>query len=86
MPALYQDKDVFDIVHVGEYKKNPAVWSPKACWFDDLDAAKAYIQMARDEEGVLWNWPDTIPVLWKTGPLTQMDLETFPGFEEVLLE
>jgi hypothetical protein len=75
---LYQDQDVFEKVRD---EGHPPAWSLKACYFEDLDTAKNYIQMARDEEGVHWDWPKEIPVIWKKGPLTKIDLENLPGFQ-----
>ncbi len=81
--ALYQDEQVFKKAREEYFDPNDpnCGWSSKACWFDDLASAKNYIQMARDEEGVHWDWPNEIPVIWKKGPLTQSDIENFPGFE-----
>ena len=77
--SLHQDKEVFkalrDEIH-------PEHWSYKACYFDDLEAAKKYVQFARDEEGCHFNWPQTIPVYWKKGPLTRHDIEVLPAFSE----
>ena len=79
--GLYQDGEVFKkardedlLVHEDLWANNPDNgWSYKGCWFDDLASAKNYIQMARDEEGVHWDWPKEIPVIWKKGPLTQSE-------------
>ena len=84
---LYQDKDVFQKARDAPYKKDAisgeaVAWSYKGGSFPNLHAAKLYIQMARDEEGRHWKWPEEIPVIWKNGPLTRADIETFPGFEE----
>jgi len=73
--ALFQDRDFF--MKACESEDQTTGWSSKACWFEDLETAKNYIQMARDEEGDHWDWPAEIPVFWKTGPL-----DDFPGFEE----
>ena len=78
--GLYQDKAVFEEVRDRGLDIDRGIWSLKGCWFDDLEAAKNYIQMARDEEGVHWDWPQEIPVFWKNGPVTKNDIETFPGF------
>ena len=86
--ALYQDHEEFVKVRDEHYKapgsellpEGKKGWSWKACHFEDLAAAKNYIQMAREEEGRHWQWPDIIPVYWKKGPITQMDCENFPGF------
>ena len=39
--------------------------------------------MARKEEGVHWEWPKEIPVIWKKGPMTEKDIATFPGWAEL---
>ena len=78
--GLYQDKAVFTEVRDHGLDIERGIWSLKGCWFDDLEAAKNYIQMARDEEGVHWDWPQEIPVFWKNGPVSKNDIETFPGF------
>ena len=87
--ALYQDCKVFENARDMEYSLEELGrtnyqqgWSNKGCWFDNLEAAKNFIQMARSEEGVHWNWPRDIPVIWKRGPITQQDIENFAGFEE----
>ena len=56
--ALYQDKETFENARDMEYSpeelqrtNNQQGWSNKGGWFDNLEAAKNYIQMARDEEG-----------------------------------
>ena len=74
---LFQDKKVFKKERDEEFT-NPAKgnWSKKGCWFHNLEDAKNYIQMCRDEEGDLWKWPQQIPVIWKKGPLTVSDLDT----------
>ena len=77
--ALYQDKKVWAALR-DEF--HPPQWSYKACSFDDLEAAKKYVQFARDEEGGHFNWPQTIPVYWKKGPLTRHDIEVLPAFSE----
>jgi hypothetical protein len=78
--ALYQDeeqyKKVRDEKHASEGK-----WSSKGCWFENVHLAKQYIQMCRDEEGCHWDWPQTVPVYWKKGPVTEDDLTWFPGFQ-----
>ena len=79
MVGLYQDRDVFEKVRDEDFIPD-VTWSLKGCWFEDFASAKNYIQMARDEEGVHWDWPKEIPVIWKKGPLTQSDIENFPGF------
>ena len=80
--ALYQDEDEFKKVRDAEYDPTtPNCFSSKACWFFDLTAAKQYIQMCRDEEGIHWDWPDTIPVIYThKGPLTMRDVGNFPGW------
>ena len=83
VPSLYQDYGVFEKVRDEEFKDGAGGWSFKACQFEDLATAKNYIQMAREEEGVHWEWPKEIPVIWKKGPITQKDIETFPGWEEL---
>ena len=75
--ALYQDYWVFKAVRDAPL---PVNWSWKGCWFADLASAKNYIQMARDEEGVCYQWPHEIPVIWKKGPLTKNDITNFPGW------
>ena len=77
--GLYQDEEVFKKARDADFIAG-AGWSSKGCWFEDLASAKSYIQMTRDEEGVHWDWPKQIPVIWKKGPLTQIDIEDFPGF------
>ena len=77
--GLYQDEEVFKKARDADFIAG-AGWSSKGCWFEDLASAKSYIQMTRDEEGVHWDWPKQIPVIWKKGPLTQNDIENFPGF------
>ena len=77
---LFQDYDVFVKERDEEFQKG--TWSQKGCWFHDLEDAKNYIQMARDEEGEHWQWPQTIPVIWNKGPLTTSDMETWGDFEE----
>ena len=81
---LYQDEQVFRQARDENYKTtaNGTVldWSNKACWFNDLESAKNYMQMARDEEGHHWNWPETIPVIWKNGPITRNDIAHFEGW------
>jgi len=85
--GLYQDEHVFKKARDEDFIANTKAheegwgWSLKGCWFEDLASAKNYIQMARDEEGVHWGWPKKIPVIWKKGPLTQNDIENFPGFQ-----
>ena len=87
--GLYQDEQVFkkardeDLDRDEEFWANNG-WSWKGCWFDDLASAKNYIQMTRDEGGVHWDWPKEIPVIWKKGPLTQSDIENFPGYQSML--
>ena len=80
--GLYQDEAVFkrdrDVVFSAG-----AGWSSKGCWFDDLESAKNYIQMARDEEGVHWGSPEQIPLIWKKGPLTQIQTYTFVNAHKV---
>jgi len=56
--ALYQDKETFENARDEEYSLEELQrtnyqqgWSNKGGWFDNLEAAKNYIQMARDEEG-----------------------------------
>ena len=75
--SLYQDYYVFKAARDAPLPMN---WSWKGCMFDDLASAKNYIQMTRDEEGVHWEWPKEIPVIWKKGPLTHNDVENFPGW------
>jgi len=77
---LFQDEDVFNKERIQGVFGNWG-WSLKACWFHDLEDAKNYIQMARDEEGVHWEWPQQIPAVWKTGPVLPSDIlewGTFP--------
>ena len=50
-------------------------WSRKAAWFYTLADAKKYVQMARDEEGVHFQWPKEIPVFWQPGPFTEEEEE-----------
>ena len=71
--GLYQDYDVFkSILNEGAvYQADGRNCGLKGVWFKDLAAAKTYIQMVRDEEGVHFGWPQEIPVHWKTGPLFQ---------------
>ena len=78
---MYQDEEEFKKARDEDYYSKGG-WSYKSCWFEDLDAAKKYIQMARDEEGEHWKWPQCIAVHWKSGPVTRRDIETFPGFTE----
>ena len=73
---LFQDKDVFMNERDEEFNTKWG-WSHKGCWFRDLEDAKNYIQMARDEEGVHWEWPQDIPVVWKKGPLNECDMDTW---------
>ena len=80
--ALYQDYEVFKNARDEAFDGTAGNWSQKACSFDDLAAAKNYIQMARDEEGVHWDWPQEIPVFWKNGPITEADVSLCPAFEE----
>ena len=82
--GLYQDKIVFEEVRDRDLDIPRGIWSLKGCYFDDLEAAKNFIQMARDEEGVHFDWPQEIPVYWKNGPVSKNDIETFPGFEGFL--
>jgi len=78
---LYQDEEVFKAARDAEFLVDQEqYWSSKACWFEDLASAKNYVQMTRDEEGVHWNWPTSIPVVWRKGLLTPVDLEEFPGW------
>ena len=79
--GLYQDKDVFEQVRDKDYDAVKNLWSLKGCWFEDLETAKNYIQMSRDEEGVHWEWPQKITVFWKKGPLTNIDIENCPAFQ-----
>jgi hypothetical protein len=85
---LYQDKQVFkrDRDAGLNLDANPPRWSQKACYFEDLAAAKNYIQMARDEEGAHFVWPQDIPVIWKKGPISHNDIENFPGWATGLAE
>ena len=71
--GLYQDYAVFKSIR----KVDGSNWELKGVWFPDLAAAQNYIQVARDEEGVHWSWPQEIPVWWKTGPFTQNEIEDF---------
>ena len=48
-----------------------------------LSRSRSLIQMARKEEGVHWEWPKEIPVIWKKGPMTEKDIATFPGWAEL---
>ena len=80
MVGLYQDYDVFENIRDEDFHAG-IDWSLKGCKFDNLASAKNYIQMARDEEGVHWDWPGSIPVIWKNGPLTKSDIENFPDFQ-----
>jgi hypothetical protein len=77
--GLYQDEQVFKDARDAEFIAGMS-WSSKGCWFDNLASAKSYIQMARDEEGVHWDWPKEIPVIWKRAPLTESDISNFPGW------
>jgi hypothetical protein len=82
--GLFQEEAVFKAVRDEEFNRTGGrEWSLKGCWFHDLEDAKNYIQMARDEEGVAYAWPETIRVLWKKGPLTKSDEETWGDMEEV---
>ena len=79
--GLYQDYAVFESIHNADYIVKSihnadyiAKMSLKGVRFTDLEAAKTYIQMARDEEGVHWGWPQEIPVLWKTVVCTVEDV------------
>ena len=79
--ALYQDEDIFKKARDATYVPTaPNCWSSKACWFHDLTAAKNYIQMCRDEEGIHWDWPEEIPVIYKKGPLTMHDAGNYPNW------
>ena len=80
--GLYQDRDVFQSIRDANYKGDGKNWSRKGVWFDSLAGAKNYVQMARDEEGTWWAWPQVIPVYWMTGPLTRNNIEEVPGFKE----
>ena len=85
--GLYQDYEVFTSIRDQNYQKGARNrgardWSLKAVWFDNLKAAKNYVQMARDEEGQHFGWPKQIPVIWKKGPLGQSDIDEVPGFAE----
>ena len=80
--GLYQDRDVFKSIRDANYKGDGKNWSLKGVRFDSLAGAKNYVQMARDEEGEWWAWPQVIPVYWMTGPLTRNNIEEVPGFKE----
>ena len=82
--ALYQDSDHFKKKANFWTPSTPpdAPWSLKSAWFEDLGQAKNFIQMARDEEGAHFGWPRTIEIVWKNGPITRNDKETFAGFED----
>ena len=83
---LYQDEEEFKAARDEDFHQAPqgvTEWSSKGAWFDDLEAAKNYIQMARDEEGVFWEWPRAIPVIWKKGPFTEADKEVWGKDSEV---
>ena len=81
--ALYQDEAVFKAVRDEDFTGDGGTWSSKAGYFENLESAKNYIQCARDEEGVHFAWPAKIPVIWKKGDLTTIDVSTFTGWEEV---
>jgi len=78
---IYQDGEVFLAARDEEFLVDPTkYWSSKGCWFEDLASAKNYVQMAREEEGLHFDWPKQIPVVWKKGQLTKNDVEDFPGW------
>jgi len=86
--ALYQDKDEFERARdesfdgqLLEATNHERGWSVKGTMFYDLQSAKNYVQSAREEEGVHWNWPGTIPVYWKKGPLSHADVEKLPAWK-----
>ena len=73
--AMYQDKEEFEAKRDEPFKVILGVqhWSYKGVSFDNLQDAKEYVQMARDEEGQEYNWPSTIIVNWKKGKFTATD-------------
>ena len=83
---LYQDQQVFKRNRDAPLTASPPGWSRKACYFENLEAAKQYIQMARDEEGIHFDWPQQIPVIWKKGPISNNDIENLPLWAEGCLE
>ena len=81
--AMYQDERVFLAKRDEDFKLDTQkYWSAKAFHFEDLNSAKFYVQMSRDEDGRHWKWPKDIPVIWKTGPFSATDREQFPRAEE----
>ena len=78
MVSLYQDRQVFERNRDARFNSTPQQWSWKACYFENLEAAKQYIQMSRDEEGIHFNWPGAIPVIWKKGPISHNDISNCP--------
>ena len=78
MVSLYQDRQVFERNRDARFNSTPQQWSWKACYFENLEAAKQYIQMSRDEEGIHFDWPGAIPVIWKKGPISHNDISNCP--------
>ena len=83
--GLYQDKEEFEAKREEPFVVIDGVvqeWSFKGACFDNLQDAKEYVQMARDEEGQEWMWPSTIPVNWKKGKFTAADNYQWKNVEE----
>ena len=75
--ALFQVQEEMEKVRDECYSPLAAIngkWSRKGGYCYGLEDAKKYLQMARDEEGDFFHWPETIPVFWEQG--------TFEGEED----
>ena len=67
--SLWQEEAPYKKIRVATHTER--TYSRKGAYFMSLEYAKKYLQMARDEEGVHWAWPEEVPIFWEPGQFLQ---------------